>query len=463
MLVRRFSIGFLLAQTVSCFFRRVHNRLLRTASLSAMTSEPSCSIQRFLHNQGPISQTEQKTLRIYTGNEASDADSIISALVSAYCGHCETNSADVRHQPIVAVSRSDLRLKQDVELLLKKASLSTADLTCAEEISWHSLKDFYQNIEVVLLDHNSLHPRLEHSFQDSQLPYEVVEIIDHHLDMNQHMDSVKRRTIAFDTVTGKATAGSTCSLLVPRYQSAIEWSQASSPAILLLGVILLDTYAENPKFSKNTPIDDAAKDFLSSILHLPNDQHFALFSELANAKFDPSFWQSLSMADCLRYDYKRFVAAGENKGDSIVFGTASVLLPLTTVIRSKDDFLSTALLYLQGSSHLQEKVDALVLLSLVIDPQTQKPERELLFLTQNAELADAFRLYAHDNHVGSSLPEMNLQLSEVPIVAESVAAEATASRLTMLLFQQGNVVASRKQVAPVLLQFADTFLQLTTK
>lgn len=407
------------------------------------------TLQNFLRNPIPLEAESKRKLRIYSGNEASDADSVVSSLVSAYCGSLEVESADFfRHLPIVSIGRQDLRLKQDVELLLRKASLSLADLVCAEEVPWESLHQNFEEIDVVLLDHNSLTKRLEAQLRSSGLPFRVVEIIDHHLDSGSHLDSVSRRTIAFDSSTGKATAGSTCSLLVTRYQSQINWKQNPDVSLLLLGVILLDTYAENPKFAKNTPIDDQAKDILSHCLDTAD--HQKLFEELADAKFDPSFWASLSASDCLRYDYKRFgVTSGDGRG--FAFGTSSVLVPVSHIL-AKDDFSDAVMKYLHHADP-DERVDACAILSLVTDPLTKRPQRELLVVSTGASLQSNLRAFATRNANGDVLRQTNLLLEEIP-----VSIQVDNEPLHLTLFRQGNAAASRKQVAPALQQFALEFL-----
>lgn len=443
----------LILHTFSCFAFSVRPTSSRWFASSVSMSSSRLTLQNFLRNQVPLAAESKWKLRVYSGNEASDADSIISSLVSAYCESFDVESAaSCRHLPIVSIGRQDLRLKQDVELLLRKVSLSLADLICAEEVPWESLSPNIEEIEVVLLDHNSLTKRLEAQLKSTRVPFKVVEIIDHHLDSGSHLDTVLRHTIAFDSSKGKATAGSTCSLLVSRFKSLIDWRSNSDVSLLLLGVILLDTYAENPKFAKNTPIDDQALDVLSHCLD--KSDHHKLFEELADAKFDPSFWASLSASDCLRYDYKRFVSTNGD-GKSFSFGTSSVLLPLSQIL-SKGDLSVAVMAYLHHED-VDERVDACAILSLVTDPVTKRPQRELLLVSADTMMLTKFRAFAMGNANGDILPQTNLLLEEVPVNTEG-----NSSSLHVALFRQGNAAASRKQVAPALQHFACDFLAETS-
>jgi inorganic pyrophosphatase/exopolyphosphatase len=235
---------------------------------------------------------------------------------------------------------------------------------------------------------------------------------------------------------------------VSRFQSLIDWKNNADVSLLLLGVILLDTYAENPKFAKNTPIDDQAVDVLSHCLD--KSDHHKLFEELADAKFDPSFWASLSASDCLRYDYKRF-ATMNGDGRSFSFGTSSVLLPLSHIL-TKGDLSIAAMKYLHHAD-ADERVDACAILSLVTDPATKRPHRELLVVSTDATMLSKFRAFATGNAHGDILPQTNLLLEEVPVTTEE-----NLSPLHFALFRQGNAAASRKQVAPALQHFACDFL-----
>ncbi len=103
------------------------------------------------------------------------------------------------------------------------------------------------------------------------------------------------------------------------------------------------------------------------------------------------------------------------------------------------------------------------ILTFVLDPITQKPQRELLLISSKPALLDHFRTFARENARSNFVPEMNLDLQEVSLEADEVLSQKDFSPLTAAVFRQGNVAASRKQVAPVLLQIANNYLATMNK
>ena len=89
------------------------------------------------------------------GNEAADADSIISSLTYAKLKRWQTGNTSVRKQilPIVSIKRGDIHLRRDVELLLKEVDLNLSDLICLDECNITNAAD-EGKIDLVLVDHN---------------------------------------------------------------------------------------------------------------------------------------------------------------------------------------------------------------------------------------------------------------------------------------------------------------------
>jgi hypothetical protein len=81
----------------------------------------------------------------------------------------------------------------------------------------------------------------------------------------------------------------------------------------------------NPFPSFNTP----------PLLSLPRIHEY-----LRNAKFDPIFWNELSVVDSIRMDYKEFQskASVNNQDNASSFGVSSIQIPLQQLER-KDRFL----------------------------------------------------------------------------------------------------------------------------
>lgn len=208
-----------------------------------------------------------------------------------------------------------------------------------------------------------------------------------------------------------------------------------SLAMLLLGVILLDSVNLQDEAGKVTDRDRAAVSFLvdkTDWTHttcfpsscMSKNEHSTpdltkVFETLQQAKFDRDFWTALSIRDALRLDYKSF---RDN-----TFGIASVLI-------SWNDF--------------KEKENLVAGLKRFVD-ETQTQLLIVMFGYQ-------------DDHVGSLKRELLLYGDET--MCRDNAAEFLMTKdldlrpihvgdFEIRVFAQGNAKASRKQVAPLVGEF----------
>jgi exopolyphosphatase len=363
------------------------------------------------------------------GNPAGDADSIVSSLSLSYVDHLIGRKPD--KLPIVSVPRADLALRRETVLLLEMVKVHSQSLTCLDDIPSEAMES-----TITLVDHNKL---LYPQFQGCK----VVEILDHHIDEQQHVNVVgELRKIEFEGST--ALVASTCTLIAERYLQSSPMEIPADLSFSLLGVILLDTANMSHSAAKGTVRDQAAIDFLvertdwstfsqqSSVNKFFTDRKpntRALYDFLAQSKFDIDFWMSLSVIDALRLDYKQFTASS---GD--VFGAASVLLPLSDFLAKRNvekDLLDYMTSY---------DIAILVILSMVIDDEN-KPKRGILICgsTEN-RMVDSIATYLQNSE--------SLRLTEID------------GRSTPLIkirqFAQGNPKASRKQIVPILMTFYDS-------
>jgi hypothetical protein len=413
-------------------------------------------------------------LRLYTGNEASDADSIFSATCFGYLSSKYLYSQDSTrtHVSIVSIPHQDLKLKGDIKLLLSEGNLITKDLLTFDELEEAKLAQF-QAIEVVLLDHNLMIPKLQQKLDTCGIPWSVTQILDHHQDAGEYPSVTGlQRLIAFNSLEARAEAGSTCSLVIEYFHFLgipIPWSEEPLVAIWLLSVILLDTYHDNPLYQKNTFRDNFAKSFLlDSCIPLQQtwpsiDYQKKIYQQLVNAKFDPIFWNQLTAQDCLRYDYKLFVQSASIEKDhhQMKIGTASVLLPLNDFLL-KEDIKTTVCDYFTNPAI---SIDLLAVLSLVFDPQ-QIPHRQLLLFSTDSHLLDQFQVYHIQSDIQQKYP-LQLQLFESGnlLISEKSNSSGNTNNIAglpqsiyYLFFRQENNAATRKQIAPLLMEFVQTFL-----
>eukprot|EP00605_Chrysophyceae_sp_TOSAG23-4_P001447 GSChrysophyteH1.ASY1.ANO1.1575.1 assembled CDS len=240
-----------------------------------------------------------KACTIVVGNEASDVDSIISSLCTAYIKDQQSSEQSRQFVPVIAVPRSILKLRSEAQILLRFCGLELEDLICLEEIDVKSLSCMGNLVSFILTDHNhcsrSISTLLPGGIPEAESKVEM--ILDHHKDMGAHSHLIAPlvRRIAFDAAMNKASAGSACTLVAEYLQE-------------LVGV--------------GTPRDDAALQYLEMRVQHTTDRD-SCFKALIDAKFNQDFWKGLSTAECLSIDYKQFP---QKHGHEV--GIAAVLLPL---------------------------------------------------------------------------------------------------------------------------------------
>lgn len=379
------------------------------------------------------------SLQLVVGNEAADADSVVSAMTYAYLLHCQscTEPREI-FLPLVCSPMSDSPLRRDTETLLKYAHLSLADVLCIDEYftqpaSFSSSSSIRENkLQLHLVDHNAMSQAVlsKYSFE-----YSVKSILDHHADANQWLDlPADKRVIAFDIDTQTATVGSACTLVAERFLAENERYLADNTsqrllstdiATLLLGVICADTMNMDVSAGRGTPRDALAINRLQELL--PALDRNQLYNSVANSKRESSFWSSLSARDVFRVDYKAFATAD---GSSI--GIASVLMPLHELI-AKDDFTASSEALLTSCAS-DQRLSFLAVMGVTFEPFA----RELLFICpiSDREKVTAFIAEGHAD---------GLELSLV--------SEATTSGICCLLYKQSATKMSRKQVAPILQKY----------
>lgn len=359
---------------------------------------------------------------VVLGNEAGDADSIISALALAYVESISNHPKT----PIVSVPRDDLCLRREAVLLMDLAQVDTAKLRYIDDEEVFRKPRF-----VTLVDHNRLTIGAD---------WTVTEIVDHHFDEQSHEHVVGGlRNIAFEN--GKALVGSTCTLVAERLFTTLQPPYASQVSIALLGVILLDTLNMSPAAGKGTQRDQVAIDELVSKTDWSTleGSHFIkqdgvidtdkLYESLRKCKFDLGFWKQLSARDALRLDYKRFQAPMGQ-----VFGSSSILLDMDSLL-TKPNFVEETISYMNES-----EIPLLAILGLKLIGQST--QRELLLCGSDRNLVNNIADYILTNPAAKKAMQ-----------SEEKALEKDTGALVVRHFQQGNPKASRKQVAPILLNF----------
>lgn len=394
---------------------------------------------------------EKGKVVVCIGNEAADADSIVSSICYSYFQQnilTETEAhPKIFYVPVVSIERKELGLRRDVELLLQQVGLELEDLICLDDCSFESWRSD-DIITVNLLDHNQLSAKVSNLLAPRQDLIHVEEILDHHVDLGSYSYcDGDRRHIAFDREKNTAEVGSACTLVVERFQHTPYLTK--DVATLLIGVIALDTINMDPTIGKGTCRDQRAIDILEPVADVNRK---SLFETLRDAKIDPTFWMRLSAVDALLLDYKLF----HTISPTVNIGISSILIDARSLLEDKSDIAYAVKKYLDVDG-----LDCLVAMSLVQQP-TQK--RELVIFSRNPD-----RLRVLGSFLQPSLSTVSATESATTATATAAAYEAIEgsqdwASIGMLreqgiyvsVYEQGNFKFSRKQIGPLFQEIFQT-------
>jgi exopolyphosphatase len=472
--------------------------LAATTSTTSAAAAAAAAAAASLHAGGDRGKLLHRPVHFVIGNEAGDADSVVSAIAHAYLLHstgasADDTSSDPEQQraggvvvvvPVVSIPIRDVQTQRPETLFLLQtlAGITKLDeLLCdidelVEFVSVHAGRRH----PITLVDHNQISSRLQ------QPPYattdptilEVVGIVDHHRDMGFHAETCSEaplaRNIAFDESTGHSLVASTCTLVV---EELVRIRTGGGPplelppqvSVLLLGTILLDSINLDPRAGKVTDRDTAAvRELLRGTRWDglgPEAKHAlgmsgsnvqpdcsTLFHLLQTAKFDPEFWGSLSVRDALRLDYKQF-STGDAASNS---NTAA--WGMSTVLQDFDSFCNKADWERTISAYMIERnLDLLVVMLSTSSvgggdattddrPATMKRELVLCDLRKGSIVNDLV------GHLTGTPAPLELRLVEMLNETQALSSD-TSSTVYVRAFHQGNAKASRKQVAPILFDY----------
>jgi len=380
-----------------------------------------------------MKRKDEPTSSIVIGNEAGDADTVISAIALSYI---ESIFQDEDKTPIVSIPKEDLLVRRpDIKLLLKLAGLSRLKSTLLFINDDDKFMKHLIHANVTLVDHN----RLESKFRGRK-DWKVTEIVDHHHDTGYYLDTCNgtSRNIAFSD--GKALVASACTLVAERLHEVCSSPYPTSVSLLLLGVILLDSVNLSEDVGKVTPRDIGAVDDLSkntdwtelppstqSLLSMskatpiPNSSVF--FQVLQTSKYDPAFWKSLSIEDALKYDYKAFVYKDGIFGISTVLTSADVLYRRTHFAESIRYFIKTV------------EIQFLGIMFAYDDKESRHLRRQ-------------FGICAGEAASINGIADYLLTKTDLDLVENKNGDFRTQMGLSCRFFDQGNIKDSRKQIGP---------------
>lgn len=226
------------------------------------------------------------------GNEACDADSLVSAFAYAWL----MNQVDTTNEyvPFMHCRSTELVIRLDFVEICKMCAIPVPSI--------HSLYDGVQVIDGwILVDHHTPSQLLQSAYGSVS----VVEIIDHHTVLS----SEEHRFLSSVPKVDIRTIGSTCSMIAERIFSLD--SPPSVPSYLqrmLLLVIALDTGNMSTELATATPADIAMYGLLKRNLAIHD--MVPLFNQVRESRFSRDFWFNAPLQTILLYDFKDISGVG---------------------------------------------------------------------------------------------------------------------------------------------------------
>lgn len=381
------------------------------------------SVKAFLEGLRPVKPS--KILRFVTGNQSADMDSVICAISYAYFHHQSDPQAPPL-LPLVNISREELRLRRDIELLLKTHQITERNLFFLEDVETFAETSF---IEVILVDHCNLQGNVLNAlYKEKRL--DVVGIIDHHADEEVFKDANPRII----------RSNGSCSALVFNYWYEKLGKLSSNEIVLmLLGPLLIDTSNMTQKVEQGDI--DAFKNYMSLLESSPiQTEIFAasalnddFYKTLKTAKKDLS---GFLLFDILRKDYKLFAFTGKscksvNIGFSSLGKSMSWILekfPAADVVKTFDTMAEVF------------KLDVVLITTSYTKKENNEYTREFCYYAANDSL-DSLGEFATGP----------LKLNDKVYGGEKVAQAVQAINESRFfkVYNQVRIEASRKQVVPV--------------
>ncbi|KAF1598424.1 Exopolyphosphatase PRUNE1, partial [Eudyptes moseleyi] len=365
-------------------------------------------------------------VHVVMGNEACDLDSTVSALALAYFLAKTSPAPKAAFIPVLNIPRAEFALRTETTFLLGEQGIPAASLIFRDEIDLEGLHRAGL-LSLTLVDHHVL------PGADAALEEAVVEVLDH-------------RPLERDRAPGcQVTAepvGSCATLVTERIAqgppgvldrptAALLHGEDGRPSLSPIrggrlttdgprlsppGTILLDCVNLSPAAGKVTPRDVACVSLLEERFpELPARD--TIFEALQAAKFDVS---GLTTEQMLRKDLKVL------SGDELLLAISTIYVDLETFLR-RPDLLQDLDAFCQAQGYV-----GLVAMMISFNERNE-PSRQLAVYSRRETLRSVVCQALEE----ATTPSLHLQPLPSPWSCVST-------------YAQGNALASRKKVLPVL-------------
>ncbi|KAK6454559.1 uncharacterized protein RJT20DRAFT_419 [Scheffersomyces xylosifermentans] len=405
------------------------------------------SVRAFLQNlKKHIDSASLKSpYRFVTGNQSADMDSVISAISYSYFVNVKDSANYVI--PLINIPKEDLRLRRDIESLLKAHSITEDLLYFVEDFK--RLNADAETVELILVDHCNIQGDILTQFLHAK-KLKVVGIIDHHADEKVFLDANPRII---------HTNGS-CSCLVFNYwyeqlgKDDDLFKKHSEIIELLLGPLVIDTsnltqkveegdVIAFKKYQQLLDLQGAKSPTIKQILG-PNtgitsssselDVIAQFYMALKSAKKDLS---GFKFADVLRKDFKQFEFTS---GDAVGFSSIGKALKWVLSNYTTEEITATL-----SKALVDFDIDLLVITSSYTQKENDKYTREFAYYYE-VKGNDKF-----DNlHDLAQAPlELDAEIYGADKVNSKLEEVNSSSKGIFKIYNQHKITASRKQVVPI--------------
>lgn len=388
------------------------------------------SVIQYINQHKTLPDTYDK-LHIVIGNEASDLDSMVSALITGYYHTSDyyTNNTRTITVTLCNITKNQFILRGEASYAFSKAQLTADNLLFLHD---HINLQEYVNVlkhklGIILVDHNKL--------AESQLYLNnnIVGIYDHHVDSEQHTN-VKPRIIEY---IGSCTTLPTYEIIQHKPELLTQHNQPTIGLCKLIECVILidcDNMSSETKKAKQKDID---------VLHwLDNVLHTALYKKLKSLRSDVSM---LTTEQLLQRDTK--FSINNNAPHAI----ASLPISLQQLHKQDTSYIKALDQYCQ-----QHKLSFVIVLTSYKNKEKDQHERQLLvympynsssdkliqYITSQLESNDTLKLQRIEH------PQQQSTQGQV-LLDTSGLTQQQSNKSHIVAYNQCNIAATRKQVLPL--------------
>jgi len=387
--------------------------------------------------------TDTDSVMIVAGNEAGDADSIITAITYAYFLYCYRKiPMTMSLVALIKFKREDMALRGETQnIIFQTIGIDPADLVFGDDPGTPGLLE--RTERVILTDHNAVDGILV------PLGDKVYEIMDHHQDSQAHpWVKYGARNIAFSDEALAPTAASACTVIFEQYYKldnllgmALLQKDNGAVAYALMCVILIDGSNKSKiNGGKLCSRDVAALQVLQEITDYDATARKTLYQQLKFAKSDPSNWDDKTAVQILRYDLKVFPSSSDPDDAGKPLYTVGISSSPVSIkaLTGKEDWMDS----------LSERVNEYDLYLVMTKRKDDGKGKQILFTSKTERILNSAVAF----FTSSNDPDLDLKEIEVSMAVPA----STSMPIYYKGYNQDNTEPTRKQIAPLSIDFLDT-------